>query len=199
MSTKLRAAIVGSTGYGGVELIRLLLAHPHVAITSVISSSNAGASIADGYPHLNQILTDKLDAVDVDLIREKADVVFLATPHGVSTELSPKLIDAGLKVIDISGDFRLKSGRDYEAWYKHKAADPAISQRRFTDWPRSSPMRYGGLSLFRTPAVTRPPRCWGWLRLQRAVGWIRNPSLRMRNRACRERAAAQSDGSLFGN
>ncbi|GAB7055683.1 MULTISPECIES: N-acetyl-gamma-glutamyl-phosphate reductase [unclassified Paenibacillus] len=125
MSTKLRAAIVGSTGYGGVELIRLLLAHPHVAITSVISSSNAGASIADGYPHLNQILTDKLDAVDVDLIREKADVVFLATPHGVSTELSPKLIDAGLKVIDISGDFRLKSGRDYEAWYKHKAADPA--------------------------------------------------------------------------
>ncbi|NTZ20564.1 N-acetyl-gamma-glutamyl-phosphate reductase [Paenibacillus sp. JMULE4] len=125
MSTKLRAAIVGSTGYGGVELIRLLLAHPHVAITSVISSSNAGASIADGYPHLNQILTDKLDAVDVDLIREKADVVFLATPHGVSTELSPKLVDAGLKVIDISGDFRLKSGRDYEAWYKHKAADPA--------------------------------------------------------------------------
>lgn len=125
MSTKLRAAIVGSTGYGGVELIRLLLAHPHVAITSVTSSSNAGASITDGYPHLNQILTDKLDAVDVDLIREKADVVFLATPHGVSTELSPKLVDAGLKVIDISGDFRLKSGRDYEAWYKHKAADPA--------------------------------------------------------------------------
>ncbi|ALS24458.1 N-acetyl-gamma-glutamyl-phosphate reductase [Paenibacillus naphthalenovorans] len=129
MSTKLRAAIVGSTGYGGVELIRLLLAHPHVAITSVISSSNAGASIADGYPHLNQILTDKLDAVDVDLIREKADVVFLATPHGVSTELSPKLVDAGLKVIDISGDFRLKSGRDYEAWYKHKAADPAYIAR----------------------------------------------------------------------
>ncbi|CRF28734.1 N-acetyl-gamma-glutamyl-phosphate reductase ArgC [Mycobacterium tuberculosis] len=125
MSTKLRAAIIGSTGYGGVELIRLLLAHPHVAIASVISSSSAGAPIADGYPHLNQILTDKLDAVDVDLIREKADVVFLATPHGVSTELSPKLIDAGMKVIDISGDFRLKSGKDYETWYKHKPADPA--------------------------------------------------------------------------
>ncbi|MBP1157779.1 MULTISPECIES: N-acetyl-gamma-glutamyl-phosphate reductase [unclassified Paenibacillus] len=129
MSTKLRAAIIGSTGYGGVELIRLLLAHPHVAITSVISSSSAGAPIADGYPHLNQILTDKLDAVDVDLIREKADVVFLATPHGVSTELSPKLVDAGMKVIDISGDFRLKSGRDYETWYKHKPADPAYIEK----------------------------------------------------------------------
>lgn len=129
MSTKLRAAIIGSTGYGGVELIRLLLAHPHVAITSVISSSSAGVPIADGYPHLNQILTDKLDGVDVDLIREKADVVFLATPHGVSTELSPKLIDAGMKVIDISGDFRLKSGRDYETWYKHKPADPAYIKK----------------------------------------------------------------------
>ncbi|CAG7633805.1 N-acetyl-gamma-glutamyl-phosphate reductase [Paenibacillus solanacearum] len=129
MSTKLRAAIIGSTGYGGVELIRLLLMHPNVAITSVISSSSAGAPIADGYPHLNQILTDKLDAVDVDLIREKADVVFLATPHGVATELAPKLYDAGLKVIDISGDFRLKSGEVYEAWYKHKPADAAYVEK----------------------------------------------------------------------
>lgn len=129
MSTKLRAAIIGSTGYGGVELIRLLLTHPHVAITSVISSSSAGAPIADGYPHLNQILTDKLDAVDVDLIRDKADVVFLATPHGVASELAPKLYDAGLKVIDISGDFRLTSGDVYEAWYKHKPADSAYVEK----------------------------------------------------------------------
>ncbi|MGF7035517.1 N-acetyl-gamma-glutamyl-phosphate reductase [Paenibacillus mucilaginosus] len=125
MSTQVRAAIVGATGYGGAETIRLLLAHPHVAITSVVSSSNAGASIAEGFPHLNGILTDKLDAVDVDLLKEKADVVFLATPHGISSELSPKLLDAGLKVIDISGDFRLKNGEDYEQWYKHKPADPA--------------------------------------------------------------------------
>ncbi|WFA22423.1 N-acetyl-gamma-glutamyl-phosphate reductase [Paenibacillus mucilaginosus] len=125
MMSQVRAAIVGATGYGGAETIRLLLAHPHVAITSVVSSSNAGASIAEGFPHLNGILTDKLDAVDVDLLKEKADVVFLATPHGISSELSPKLLDAGLKVIDISGDFRLKNGEDYEQWYKHKPADPA--------------------------------------------------------------------------
>ncbi|TDF93477.1 N-acetyl-gamma-glutamyl-phosphate reductase [Paenibacillus piri] len=125
MSTKLRAAIIGSTGYGGVELIRLLLTHPHVEITSVISSSSAGTPIADGYPHLNQIMTDLLDGIDVDQIRQKADVVFIAAPHGVAVELAPKLIDAGLKVIDISGDFRLKSGDVYEKWYKHKPADPA--------------------------------------------------------------------------
>ncbi|TVY09347.1 N-acetyl-gamma-glutamyl-phosphate reductase [Paenibacillus cremeus] len=129
MSTKLRAAIVGSTGYGGVELIRLLLTHPNVAITSVISSSSAGAPIADGFPHLNQIMTDTLDAVDVELIRGKADVVFLATPHGVAAELAPKFLDAGMKVIDISGDFRLTSGEVYEKWYKHKPADPAYVEK----------------------------------------------------------------------
>ncbi|NHN33900.1 N-acetyl-gamma-glutamyl-phosphate reductase [Paenibacillus agricola] len=125
MSTKLRAAIIGATGYGGVELIRLLLTHPHVEITSVISSSNAGAPIADSYPHLNQIVQDTLDAIDVGLIKDKADVVFLATPHGVAGELAPKLLEAGLKVVDLSGDFRLKSGEVYEKWYKHKPADPA--------------------------------------------------------------------------
>jgi N-acetyl-gamma-glutamyl-phosphate reductase len=129
MTTKLRAAIIGSTGYGGVELIRLLLTHPHVEITSVISSSSAGAPIADGYPHLNQIMLDKLDGIEIDQIKQKADVVFIAAPHGVATELAPKLLDAGLKVIDISGDFRLKSGAVYEQWYKHKPADPAYVEK----------------------------------------------------------------------
>ncbi|WP_028551019.1 N-acetyl-gamma-glutamyl-phosphate reductase [Paenibacillus sp. UNC451MF] len=125
MSNKLRAAIIGATGYGGVEVIRLLLTHPNVEITSVISSSSAGTPIADGYPHLNEIMVGNLDGIDVEQMKQKADVVFLATPHGVAAELAPKLVDAGLKVIDISGDFRLKSGEVYEKWYKHKPADPA--------------------------------------------------------------------------
>ncbi|NOU95124.1 N-acetyl-gamma-glutamyl-phosphate reductase [Paenibacillus sp. LMG 31456] len=129
MSTKFRAAIIGSTGYGGVELIRLLLSHPNVEITSVISSSSAGTPIADGYPHLNQIMLDKLDGIDIDEIKQKSDVVFIAAPHGVAIELAPKLLDAGLKVIDISGDFRLKSGEVYEQWYKHKAADPTYVEK----------------------------------------------------------------------
>ncbi|GAA4873757.1 N-acetyl-gamma-glutamyl-phosphate reductase [Paenibacillus vulneris] len=129
MSNKLRAAIIGATGYGGVEVIRLLLAHPNVEITSVISSSSAGTPIADGYPHLNEIMVGNLDGIDVELMKQKADVVFMATPHGVAAELAPKLVDAGLKVIDISGDFRLKSGEVYEKWYKHKPADPAYVEK----------------------------------------------------------------------
>lgn len=122
MTTKIRVAIVGSTGYGGVELIRLLLQHPQVEITSVISSSTAGQSIADGYPHLNQIMTDALDGIDIDLIKAKADLVFLATPSGISTKLAPQFVDAGMKVIDLSGDFRLKNPDEYRQWYKHEPA-----------------------------------------------------------------------------
>jgi N-acetyl-gamma-glutamyl-phosphate reductase len=120
--SNLRAAIVGSTGYGGVELIRLLDSHPNVSVTSVISSSNAGAPIAEGFPHLTEIRTETLDGIDPELIRSKADVVFLATPPGVSMKLAPGFLAAGLKVIDLSGDFRLKDGEAYRKWYKHEPA-----------------------------------------------------------------------------
>ncbi|QYR22122.1 N-acetyl-gamma-glutamyl-phosphate reductase [Paenibacillus sp. sptzw28] len=122
MSTKLKAAIIGSTGYGGVELIRLLASHPQAEVTSVISSSSAGAPIAEGYPHLTEIRTDLLDDVDPALIKSKADVVFIATPAGIAAKLSPSLLEAGLKVIDISGDHRLRSREQYETWYKKEPA-----------------------------------------------------------------------------
>lgn len=126
MSEKLRAAIVGSTGYGGVELIRFLQGHPQVEITSVISSSNSGEKLAEGFPHLSEIIVGTLDAVDVELIAGKADVVFTATPHGVSSKLVPQLLEAGLKVIDLSGDFRLQDGAVYETWYKKSPADASL-------------------------------------------------------------------------
>ncbi|MCR2806705.1 N-acetyl-gamma-glutamyl-phosphate reductase [Paenibacillus soyae] len=123
MSKKLGVAIVGSTGYGGVELIRLLASHPQAEVTSVISSSSAGTPITEGYPHLTGIREELLDDVDAATIKSKADVVFLATPPGVASKLAPELLAAGLKVIDLSGDFRLKSPALYEQWYKKPAAD----------------------------------------------------------------------------
>ncbi len=119
---KLKVAIVGSTGYGGVELIRHLLTHPHVEITSVISASHAGNLISESFPHLTDIIIDPLDGVDPKLMKEKADLVFTATPSGVSSELVPQLLAEGLKVIDLSGDFRLVDPAVYEKWYKHTAA-----------------------------------------------------------------------------
>lgn len=128
-ANKIRVAIIGSTGYGGVELIRFLLIHPNVEITSVISSSNAGELITKGYPHLSAILVKPLDGVEVAEIKNNADVVFTATPSGVSGRLVPELLQAGLKVIDLSGDFRLKEGAVYEQWYKHEAPEPALLEQ----------------------------------------------------------------------
>uniref|UniRef100_UPI00403F984E N-acetyl-gamma-glutamyl-phosphate reductase n=1 Tax=Paenibacillus sp. FSL K6-1096 TaxID=2921460 RepID=UPI00403F984E len=126
---KLRAAIVGSTGYGGVELIRLLQGHPDIEITSVISSSSAGAPIEEGFPHLTGIVERKLDGVDAAEIAGRADVVFTATPSGVSGKLVPQLLEAGLKVVDLSGDFRLNNGAEYEQWYKHPAPPEAYLEQ----------------------------------------------------------------------
>jgi N-acetyl-gamma-glutamyl-phosphate reductase len=123
METKLKVAIVGSTGYGGVELIRLLASHPRAEVTSVTSSSSAGTPISQGFPHLTGIHEELLDDVTPETIKAKADVVFLATPAGVASKLAPQLLDVGLKVIDLSGDYRLKSPELYEEWYKKPAAD----------------------------------------------------------------------------
>ncbi len=71
MSSKLKVAIVGSTGYGGVELIRFLVHHPQVEIVSVISSSSAGVPISDGFPHLTDIVVQDLDGVDIHEIAAK--------------------------------------------------------------------------------------------------------------------------------
>lgn len=129
MSKKIGVAIVGSTGYGGVELIRLLASHPLAEVTSVISSSSAGTPITEGYPHLAGIREELLDDVNAATIKSKADVVFLATPAGVASKLAPELLAAGLKVIDLSGDFRLKSPALYEQWYNKPAAEEQYLQQ----------------------------------------------------------------------
>lgn len=125
----MKVAIIGATGYSGAELIRLLRSHREVEITSVLSSSHGGMPLPASFPHLTQIVDQPLDQVDVNLIAEKADIVFTATPSGVSAELVPKLVDAGLTVIDLSGDFRLKDASLYEQWYgKHPAPSKYIDQ-----------------------------------------------------------------------
>ncbi len=129
MTTKVKIAIIGSTGYGGVELIRLLASHPLAEITSVISSSSAGTPITEGYPHLTAIREELLDDVVPADIKAKADVVFLATPAGVAGKLVPQLLEVGLKIIDLSGDFRLKSPGLYEQWYKKPAAEPVYLEQ----------------------------------------------------------------------
>lgn len=113
-----RVAIVGASGYTGVELVRLLADHPGVEITCVTSRQHAGEEIAAVFPSLRQRIGLVCDPVDVDLVAAKADFVFTALPHKTAMEVVPDLLAAGKKVVDLSADYRLRDVSVYEAWYQ---------------------------------------------------------------------------------
>ncbi|MFL6560385.1 MAG: N-acetyl-gamma-glutamyl-phosphate reductase, partial [Bacillus sp. (in: firmicutes)] len=119
----MKAAIIGGTGYGSIELVRLINKHPHLEIGSVVSNSQSGSNFSGIYPHLSEIVEQPLEKFDVDRLSENNDIVFLATPSGVSSKLAPQLYDKGIKCIDLSGDFRLRSIEEYETWYKHSPSE----------------------------------------------------------------------------
>ena len=114
------AAIVGGTGYTGIELIRLLSAHPEVSIDLLTSRSEAGTRADEIFPSLRGIsdivFSDLGDKTLATL--QKCDVVFFATPHGVAMKQAEALTAAGVKVIDLAADFRLQSLADFEHWYQ---------------------------------------------------------------------------------
>lgn len=122
------AAIVGGTGYTGIELIRLLSAHPEVSIDLLTSRSEAGTRADEIFPSLRGIS----DIVFSDLGDEtlsalqKCDVVFFATPHGVAMKQAEALTQAGVKVVDLAADFRLQSLTEFEAWYQQPHSCPEL-------------------------------------------------------------------------
>ncbi|MBL1230117.1 N-acetyl-gamma-glutamyl-phosphate reductase [Enterococcus sp. BWB1-3] len=112
----MKVSIIGATGYGGLELIRYLVNHPHVEIISIHSQTETQA-VDQQYPHLKGILSMKLTAVDPEEIMNQSDLVFLASPSGISKKLALPFIENDFPVIDLSGDFRLKEAGAYEKWY----------------------------------------------------------------------------------
>ncbi|WP_338412041.1 N-acetyl-gamma-glutamyl-phosphate reductase [Psychrobacter raelei] len=124
----LQIAIVGGTGYTGVELIRLLSSHPKVNIKWLTSRSEAGKPVASIFPSLRGISELTYSDLGEDTLSAltQCDVVFFATPHGVAMQQAEALVAAGVKVIDLAADFRLQSLQDFEHWYKHKHACPDL-------------------------------------------------------------------------
>lgn len=121
---KTKAAIVGASGYSGQELIRLLLRHPHVEITQFTSRQYAGKAVADVFPRFRGQIGATFTEPDVNRI--DADAVFLALPHGVAAEFAPALLQKGIKVLDLSADFRLKSPAVYKEFYDHEHPAPEL-------------------------------------------------------------------------
>lgn len=117
-----KAAIIGGTGYGAIELIRLLHTHPKLEVTKVISQSQSGEVLSSIYPHLLNLPEIKLVDLDIPSLENEVDIVFLATPAGVAKNIVPELQKTNLQVIDLSGDLRLTSQTEYEEWYGKSAA-----------------------------------------------------------------------------
>ncbi len=122
----IRAGVLGGTGYAGIEVVRLLVKHPNVSLTRIVSQSYAGKKISDVYPSLMGICDVVCSALDEDDIATHCDVVFTALPHGASKEVIPSLYAKGLKIIDLSGDFRYNDPAVYEAWYGEKHLNPEL-------------------------------------------------------------------------
>lgn len=113
----LNVGIVGGTGYTGVELLRLLARHPGAHISAITSRKEAGTPVADMFPSLRRVL-DIAFSTPEDSALDKCDVVFFATPHGVAMDKGPALVAAGVKIIDLAADFRLRDTQTFEKWYK---------------------------------------------------------------------------------
>ncbi|MCX7822538.1 MAG: N-acetyl-gamma-glutamyl-phosphate reductase [Syntrophobacterales bacterium] len=119
-----RVAILGASGYTGFELIRILLYHPKAKITFVSSRSQEKTSLSEHYPPFKGIIDICYSTVDVEKIAEASDIVFTALPHGASMDIVPQLLERGLRVVDLSADYRLRDARVYQEWYgQHRNPD----------------------------------------------------------------------------
>ncbi len=122
------AAIVGGTGYTGIELIRLLSAHPQVSLDLLTSRSEAGTRADEIFPSLRGISDIVFSDLGDDTLAalQQCDVVFFATPHGVAMQQAEALTQEGVKVIDLAADFRLQSLTEFEHWYNQPHACPEL-------------------------------------------------------------------------
>ena len=122
MTGKLQVAVFGASGYSGAELLRLLAGHPTAEIALATAGERAGQRLGDVYPHLTPFADFVLESGDAD-VAGRAELAFMALPHGESSKLAPKLLDQDVRVVDLAGDFRLPADA-YPRWYGFEHSAP---------------------------------------------------------------------------
>jgi N-acetyl-gamma-glutamyl-phosphate reductase len=122
MTARVKVAVFGASGYSGLELMRLLARHPKVDLTALTSREFQGRKVSEVFPALARIVDQPFVAPDPEAVASVAQVVFLAVPHQTAMALVPPLLAAGLRVVDLSADFRFRDRATYEAWYQPHSA-----------------------------------------------------------------------------
>ena len=125
----IRVGVLGATGYAGIETVRILTKHPEVTITKLVSHSFVGKKISDVYPAFKNVCDIVCEDLDVEDIAAECDIVFTALPHGASKEVIPAIYEKGVKIVDLSGDFRYDSKEVYEQWYGEPHCAPEILEK----------------------------------------------------------------------
>ena len=123
-TSALSVAVLGASGYAGAEALRLLSVHPRAEVTVLGAGTAAGKAVDALYPHLHPYAGRVFEDPGPDEVAARADAALLALPHGESASLAPALVEAGVRVVDLSGAFRLTAG-DYPSWYGFEHPAPA--------------------------------------------------------------------------
>lgn len=121
----IKVGVVGGTGYTGVELLRLLARHPGVELTAITSRGEAGMAVSDMFPSLRRRVSLKF-VTPQDAALEKCDAVFFATPNGIAMKQAAELVAAGVRVIDLAADFRIRDVAEWQKWYGMEHAAPEL-------------------------------------------------------------------------
>jgi len=124
----IKIAVIGASGYTGVELLRLLVGHPEVEICCVTSRQHEGQPISRVFPSLAGFCDLVCEALDVPAIARRAELVFTALPHQSAMEVIPDFLAAGCKVVDLSADYRLKDQAVYEHWYQEHSSPELLNE-----------------------------------------------------------------------
>lgn len=163
----IKVGVVGGTGYTGVELLRLLAQHPDVELQAVTSRGEAGTAVADMFPSLRGRVSVKFsDPAESAL--DRCDVVFFATPNGIAMQQAQMLLEAGVRVIDLAADFRIKDIAEWEKWYGMTHASPALVAEAVYGLPEVNREKIRGARLVANPGCYPTATQLGFLPLVEA-------------------------------
>ena len=146
----IKIGVVGGTGYTGVELLRLLARHPAAQLAAITSRGEAGLPVADMFPSLRGRVDLRFVAPN-DAALDRCDVVFFATPNGVAMQQAEELLAAGVRVIDLAADFRIRDVVEWEKWYGMSHAAPALVAEAVYGLPEQNRDRIRGARMLANP------------------------------------------------
>ena len=160
----IKVGIVGGTGYTGIELIRLLCSHPQVEIQAITSRSEVGRPLSELVPNFFAQSHLIFQEPSIQVLSE-CDLVFFATPNGTAMKMTPELLDASVRVIDLAADFRIKDVAVWEKWYGQKHACPDLVEEAVYGLPELNRSQIKQARLIANPGCYPTSVILGWLPL----------------------------------